>query len=80
MPNMTYQWERDDGDIAGANGTVAVSSPGEVAEKYIPVSGDTGHTVRLRASDGTNIFYSGWSTPVVALPTSSTGYSAGVYK
>lgn len=80
MPTFTYQWERDDGDISGANGSVFVASPGQVSEQYTPITGDIGHTIRLRATDGINTFYSGWSDVVAATPSSGTGYDAGPYE
>lgn len=68
MPTFTYQWERDDGDVAGATGSVFCPSPGEIQEQYIPISGDIGHEFRLRATDGVNTYESPWTTATVDTP------------
>lgn len=70
MITFTYQWERDDGNIAGASGTANVAEPGQISESYTPISGDIGHTIRLRASDGVTTYYSSWQT-ITAAPSPS---------
>jgi len=68
MTDFNYQWERDDGDIAGASGVASVPVPGSVTETYVPVVGDVGHTIRLRVEGGGSTYYSSWVGPVTAEP------------